>query len=692
VFALALVAVLSASCGDSTTSTPAPVLTTINVTLSSPNVVVGQKITATAAGVDQNGAPITAGTVTWSSSSTSVATVGDSASITAVAAGTAQIIATVGTLTGQATVTVAAPAGIKINEVESNGGTPGDWVELYNPTTATVDMSGWILKDNDDTHTYAFPASTTIAAGGYFVAEEANFVFGLGAPDAARLYNQFGAPVDSYSWTTHASTTYARCPNGTGDFTTATSSTKGAANDCSVAVRINEVESNGGTPGDWIELYNPSASAIDLSGYILKDNDDTHNYALPAGTSIAAGGFYVAEEAQFVFGLGAPDAARLFSPSGTLIDSYSWDTHATTTYGRCPDGTGAFGTTAASTKGAANSCTSSTGVSSTPWPGGNNVQIVDDSAVFGGNLSGLAYEGANGTVPAVIWGARNGPGSLFRLVWNGRVWTPDTTSGWSAGKALHYPDGSGEPDAEGVTFTTGSAAGMYVSAERNNSDNANSRNSVLRYDPSGTGTALTATNEWNLTSDLPVTGANLGAEAISWIPDDFLVARGFYDEAAGKAYTPSDYANHGTGVFFVGLEANGVVYAYTLNSANNTFKRIATISTPFTGVMDLEFDRELNYLWATCDDGCGGQSAILEIDTTTGSSTKGRFKTTHLFARPSTMPNYNNEGFTVAPQSECVNGLKPAYWSDDSEDGGHALRKDSVPCAAFAAGASTKRP
>ena len=38
------------------------------------------------------------------------------------------------------------------------------------------------------------------------------------------------------------------------------------------------------------------------------------------------------------------------------MTSYTWTAHAATTYGRCPNGTGAFATTAASTKGAANDC------------------------------------------------------------------------------------------------------------------------------------------------------------------------------------------------------------------------------------------------------------------------------------------------------------------------------------------------
>ncbi len=91
-------------------------------------------------------------------------------------------------------------------------------------------------------------------------------------------------------------------------------------------IKINEVESNGGVPDDWVELYNAGTAPIDLSGYIFKDNDDTHSYALPSGTVVAPGAYYVMDTgtAGFNFGLGAADSARLYLPNGTtIVDTYS---------------------------------------------------------------------------------------------------------------------------------------------------------------------------------------------------------------------------------------------------------------------------------------------------------------------------------------------------------------------------------
>jgi hypothetical protein len=447
-------------------------------------------------------------------------------------------------------------------------------------------------------------------------------------------------------------------------------------------VKINEVESSGGTPGDWTELYNAGTTPADISGFVFKDNDDTHVYTLPFGTTIPAGGFYVVEEAAQGFGLGGADSVRLFDKAGAVVDSHTWTAHATTTYGRCPDGSGAFGTSTASSKGAANAC-APVGPVTFDWPGANDVKTLDEAAQFTSNLSGLTYEPATSGTPAALWAVVNGPGTLLRLLKSGSVYLPDTANDWGAGKALRYPDGTGNPDSEGVTFGASLADGIYVATERNNDASTVSRLSVLRFDASASGATLTATHEWNLTATLPVVGANLGLEAITWVPDSFLVSKGFFDEAAGHTYNPSEYPNHGTGLFLVGIEGNGQIYAFALDHTSSTFTRIATFGSGNPGVMGLEFDRESNYLWASCDDTCANKSGILDIDTAAASATLGRFYVRRQFARPTTLPDSNNEGIAIAPESECVGGLKPFFWSDDNDSGGQSLRGDSIPCGSF---------
>lgn len=264
--------------------------------------------------------------------------------------------------------TISAADVVSINEIESSNGTPGDWVELVNTATVTVDAGGLRVLDSEDDHVYTIPSGMTIAAGGYLVIEESQLAYGLGGSDAVRLTDAAGTIVDSYAWTSHAPTTYGRCPDGIGSFAATQTPTKGAANDCappaeSAALVINEVESNGDDT-DWVEVMNIGTETLDLSGYRFLDNDSTRTpYVLPAGSTVAPGALFVIDQASgsnpqgFDFGLGAADEVRLFLPDGvTLVTSYAWTTHASVTYGRCPDGTGDFSDTTVSTKDAPNNC------------------------------------------------------------------------------------------------------------------------------------------------------------------------------------------------------------------------------------------------------------------------------------------------------------------------------------------------
>lgn len=59
-----------------------------------------------------------------------------------------------------------------INEINYNSAAsfdPGDWVELYNPQNADLDISDWVFKDEDDAHGYIFNTGTVIPAKGYLV-------------------------------------------------------------------------------------------------------------------------------------------------------------------------------------------------------------------------------------------------------------------------------------------------------------------------------------------------------------------------------------------------------------------------------------------------------------------------------------------------------------------------------------------
>lgn len=297
------------------------------------------------------------------------------------------------------------------------------------------------------------------------------------------------------------------------------------------------------------------------------------------------------------------------------------------------------------------------------WPGGADVGTVDDENVFGKNLSGLSFGGAG-----VLWAIDNGPGTLYRLVPSGTKWTP--AEGWESGRSLHYGDGDGDPDTEGVVATQD---GLFASVERDNDNDDTSKQEILRFDGSSSADELDATGEWDLTADLPSSDPNSGIEGISWLPDSYLTAHGFRDEHTGAAYDPAAYPDHGTGLYVVGLESTGDVYAYALDQNGGGVTRVATMSTGFRAVMDLEFEAGTGRLWAVCDDTCDGRAATLEVDG------QGKLAVTGVYERPSGMSNLNNEGFAIAP--DCTSGSRNVVWSDDDNDDDHALRGGTLSCS-----------
>jgi hypothetical protein len=224
---------VAVSCGGSeSTISGTAVLTTIDVTLASASVEVGQATTATAVALDQRADPLP-GTPVFFSSAPEVAKVDlETGRILGLSPGTAQILATIGGRTGQRTVNVSQPPAIKINEIQSNGDAPGGWVERFNPTPRAVDVSGWKVSSGHPSAAVTLPMGTIIAAKGYLVLEEALFPLGIGAIDGIHVSSRFDVLVDDYFWSTPAATTFGRCPDGLGEIVITDAATKGAPNVC----------------------------------------------------------------------------------------------------------------------------------------------------------------------------------------------------------------------------------------------------------------------------------------------------------------------------------------------------------------------------------------------------------------------------------------------------------------------------
>ncbi|HEX9952859.1 MAG TPA: lamin tail domain-containing protein, partial [Rubricoccaceae bacterium] len=153
------------------------------------------------------------------------------------------------------TVRVAAPAlGLVVNEfmasstgaaLRDEAGDADDWIEIHNPTAASVSMLGYTLTDDlGNPAKWAFP-DVSLAAGGYLIvwaddeaAEGAlHAAFKLGASGEAVGLFRSGAQADAVTFgpqTTDIST--GRSPNATGPFIAFGVPTPGAVNPTQVAV------------------------------------------------------------------------------------------------------------------------------------------------------------------------------------------------------------------------------------------------------------------------------------------------------------------------------------------------------------------------------------------------------------------------------------------------------------------------
>ena len=231
-FAFAIPVLLLSACGaDYNSAAPQRVLTTVNVSLAQA-VEIGQLDTATVVLLDQYGAPLSAGTVTWTSSRPEVAGVSPTTGvILAISPGTAQISASVDGKTGQRTITVF-KSPIRLNEIRSAGELPAGWIELFNPTEAPIDISGWRVTNANVLQGFVLPEGVIIPAFGFVAVNETLLAGGLGTADAVHLFSRFGVQVDAFSWTADVATSFGRCPDGTAAFVTTTEPTRRAANAC----------------------------------------------------------------------------------------------------------------------------------------------------------------------------------------------------------------------------------------------------------------------------------------------------------------------------------------------------------------------------------------------------------------------------------------------------------------------------
>jgi hypothetical protein len=291
------------------------------------------------------------------------------------------------------------PHSVVINEAAWSG-TAADandeWIELWNPGGADIDLSGWVLTDGGD---ISVALAGLIAPGEFFILERggddtlsdisANQLY-TGAlsnsGEGLTLIDPAGGVIDSAgargrSWPAGtASPVYASMERGSVDpawWGTNTGwvmngrdaagnpvrGTPGRANSVlsptptatklPKGVLINEFlpkpgsdwnrDGRSDTNDEFIELLNVSALAVDIGGWKLDDNyhGGSRPFVIPGGTWIQPGQFLVFFRSQTKVALNDPgDEIWLLSPSGEKVDGrvYTRTRWPDSAWNRYPDG------------------------------------------------------------------------------------------------------------------------------------------------------------------------------------------------------------------------------------------------------------------------------------------------------------------------------------------------------------------
>ena len=288
-----------------------------------------------------------------------------------------------------------------------------EWIELYNAGSTAVSLDNWRIRAADGSPSISFTGSlagVTILPGDYLVLENGSqnvtsvmglvysaellddtgetlyllddtssivdtvnsnggaWAAGTGSPDFRTMERIGNVPDSDYVWVTFDDTPFALdaggndiygtpgtswgftvIPTGTPTNTPVPPTTTPTG---SLALLINEVAwagTDASTSDEWIELYNPSAIAVNLSGWRLKATDGTPNISLKG--TIPAGGYFLLERTDdttvsdivadqiYTGDLGnSYEVLQLLDPSNFVVDTANsngglWPAGSSTTRG-----------------------------------------------------------------------------------------------------------------------------------------------------------------------------------------------------------------------------------------------------------------------------------------------------------------------------------------------------------------------
>lgn len=236
-----------------------------------------------------------------------------------------------------------AVANLRVNEWMASPASGEDWFELHNTDTNPVALGSLYLSDTPSTPLLTrVPALSFIAGKGFtkFFADglttggnHCNFKLAAGGESLLITQSTGSGTIDQVTFGAQTSNvSQGRLPDGT----TAIVSFPGTAtpsksNYAAAPIVINELLPYAELPlEDAIELFNTSASSVDISGWWLSnDSNSLQKFQIPAGTTIAGNGYKVfyrnaltAGATPFTFAGGGGEATLAAVNAGGTLTGY----------------------------------------------------------------------------------------------------------------------------------------------------------------------------------------------------------------------------------------------------------------------------------------------------------------------------------------------------------------------------------
>lgn len=277
-------------------------------------------------------------------------------------------------------VAVPYPDTIVINEFlpdPAGSDTTSEFIELFNTGSSAVDVGGWQVDDAEGgSGAYTIPPGTTIAAGGYVSLTRAVTKIALNNDgDTVRLLVPDGSVKGSFSYDDSSEgLSWNRQGSGyvesttvtpgaanviTTAATTAAEAEEGTSTEYSDDILVNEWLPNPAgddAAGEFIELTNVGNESVSLAGWKIDDEEGGSSpYTIPAGVSIAAGGFLMLEREETKLALNNDgDTVRLIDPAGKVVSTFTYEDSVDEGVVWARDSQGVYRLSTTVTKGKAN--------------------------------------------------------------------------------------------------------------------------------------------------------------------------------------------------------------------------------------------------------------------------------------------------------------------------------------------------